>query len=72
MTEANIFEVEAFTIDRCVWASDWPHLRASARVDYGVPLQVMLRLFPSLEDRRRILWRTPRMLFGFGDDLSGT
>ena len=27
--------VEAFTLDRCLWASDWPFLRAPQRQDYG-------------------------------------
>ena len=34
--------VEAFTLDRCLWASDWPYLRAPARVDYGVLLNLVL------------------------------
>ena len=28
--------VEAFTLDRCLWASDWPFLRAPQRQDYVV------------------------------------
>ena len=27
--------VEAFTLDHCLWASDWPFLRAPQRQDYG-------------------------------------
>jgi predicted TIM-barrel fold metal-dependent hydrolase len=57
--------VDAFTLDHCMWASDWPHLRAPARVDYGVLLCLAVRLFPDASDRRKILWDTPRKLFGF-------
>lgn len=57
--------VDAFTLDRCMWASDWPHLRAPARVDYGVLLQLVGTLFPDVSDRRKLLWETPRKLFGF-------
>jgi predicted TIM-barrel fold metal-dependent hydrolase len=57
--------VDAFTLDRCMWASDWPYLRAPSRVDYGVVLNVVLQLFPDASDRRKLLWDTPRELFGF-------
>jgi predicted TIM-barrel fold metal-dependent hydrolase len=57
--------VDAFTLDHCLWASDWPYLRAPARVDYGVLLQLLSTLFPSAPDRRKLLWDTPRRLFGF-------
>jgi predicted TIM-barrel fold metal-dependent hydrolase len=57
--------VEAFTMDHCLWASDWPYLRAPLRVDYGVLLKVALGLFPDVDDRRKVLWDTPRKLFGF-------
>lgn len=57
--------VDAFTLDRCLWASDWPYLRAPSRVDYGVLLGMLPGLFPSASDRRRLLWDTPRALLGF-------
>src|SRR4029453_5554267 len=57
--------LEAFTLDRCLWASDWPYLRAPARVDYGVLLKLALELFPGVADRRKWMWDTPRELFGF-------
>jgi len=49
----------------CMWASDWPHLRAPTRVDYGVLLALVVTLFPKASERRKILWDTPRKLFGF-------
>jgi predicted TIM-barrel fold metal-dependent hydrolase len=48
-----------------LWASDWPFLRAPVRVDYGVLLQLALNLFPDPAARRKLLWDTPRELFGF-------
>jgi len=57
--------VDAFTLDRCLWASDWPYLRAPARVDYGVLLKLLLSLFPNADKRRKLVWDTPRELFGF-------
>ena len=57
--------VETFTLDRCMWASDWPHLRSPTRVDYGVLLHLMLKLLPDPSDRRKLMWDTPRKLFGF-------
>ena len=57
--------VDAFNVDRCLWASDWPFLRAPARVDYGVLLEILLAQFPDASDRRKIVWDTPRRLFGF-------
>jgi predicted TIM-barrel fold metal-dependent hydrolase len=57
--------VDAFSLEHCMWASDWPYLRAPSRVDYGVLLALALTLFPNASDRRKVLWDTPRKLFGF-------
>jgi len=57
--------VEAFTLDRCVWGSDWPFLRAPERIDYGPLLAILCRLFPDHDDQERLLWRTPARLLGF-------
>ena len=56
---------EAFTPDACVWGSDWPYLRAAERIDYGPQLKLIERLFPDSDERRRLLWDTPRRLFGW-------
>jgi len=58
--------VDAFTLDHCLWASDWPHLRAPGRIDYGVLLRQTLELFPDASHRRKLLWDNPRTIFGFG------
>ena len=59
--------VDAFTPDRCLWASDWPYLRASTRIDYGVLLQIAANLFADVSHRRKVLWDTPLKLFRFND-----
>ncbi len=48
-----------------MWASDWPFLRAPARVDYGVLLALVLQLLPDAAQRRKVLWETPDALFRF-------
>jgi predicted TIM-barrel fold metal-dependent hydrolase len=57
--------VDAFTLERCMWASDWPYLRATERQDYGPLVQLVELLFPDAGDRRRLFWDTPKRLFGF-------
>ncbi len=54
----------AFTPDRCVWGSDWPFLRAGARIDYGPELALAARWLPDAGARRAVLWETPSRLFG--------
>jgi predicted TIM-barrel fold metal-dependent hydrolase len=57
--------VDAFTLDHCVWASDWPYLRAPERQDYGPLVELAAQLFPSAADRRKLFWGTANRLFGF-------
>ncbi|MGE0800600.1 MAG: amidohydrolase [Lautropia sp.] len=57
--------IEAFTLDRCVWGSDWPFLKVAERIDYGPQLDCVARWLPDPADRRRVLWETPARLFGF-------
>lgn len=57
--------LEAFTPERCMWASDWPYLRAPAHVDYGVLLADVARMLPDARTRRQVLIDTPAALFGF-------
>jgi len=58
--------VDAFTLERCMWASDWPYLRAINRQDYGVLVRLVEELFPDPDQRRTLFWDTPYRLFGFG------
>jgi predicted TIM-barrel fold metal-dependent hydrolase len=57
--------IDAFTVKRCVWGSDWPFLRLGRRMDYGPVLANVERWFPDQRDRRQVLWDTPAKLFGF-------
>ena len=57
--------LQDFTIDRCVWGSDWPFLRARSRVDYGPQLAALARWVPDAADRERVLWKNPSHIFGF-------
>ena len=57
--------VETYTPKSLVWASDWPFIRAPARIDYG-PLPDLTRPWrPDPAARQAVLWDTPRRLFGF-------
>jgi predicted TIM-barrel fold metal-dependent hydrolase len=58
--------LDAFTPDACLWASDWPFLKAPQRLDVGPLLRELERLLPDAADRRRVLWDTPRRWLGFG------
>ena len=58
--------VEAFTLEYCLWASDWPFLRAPNRQDYGPLVELVEILFPDPKDRQTLFWKTPQRLFGFG------
>ncbi|MGJ7566725.1 amidohydrolase family protein [Variovorax sp. GB1R11] len=55
----------AFGPAQCLWGSDWPHVRATRRLDYGTLLKVFVRSVPSEADRRAMLLETPARLFGF-------
>lgn len=57
--------IEAFTLDRCIWGSDWPFLRAKARVDYSSELATLQRWIPDEGDRQKVLWDNPARIFGF-------
>lgn len=57
--------VDAFTLDNCVWGSDWPFVRVDERIDYGPELACVRRWFPRDSDRRRLMWDNPWRLFGF-------
>jgi predicted TIM-barrel fold metal-dependent hydrolase len=57
--------VDAYSLDHCVWASDWPFLRATERQDYGPLVALAARLFPNAADRRKLFWETPNRLFDF-------
>ena len=55
----------AYTAARCMWASDWPYLRAPAHIDYGPWIADFAALLPDAAARHQVLWQTPTALFGF-------
>lgn len=57
--------LEAFTLDACLWASDWPFLKAPQRLDVGPLLRFVERLLPREADRRKLFWETPRRWLAF-------
>jgi predicted TIM-barrel fold metal-dependent hydrolase len=57
--------IDAFTLDHCVWGSDWPFVRLPNRYDYGPTRALLDRWLPDAADRRRVLWDNPRRWFGF-------
>lgn len=56
--------IAAFGLEQCIWASDWPYLKAPYRVDYGPMLKWVEKRFTANE-RRALLWDTPQRLFNF-------
>ena len=56
--------LDAFMPDHCLWASDWPFLRAPERVDYGPLLKLTERWVPDSTHRRKMMWETPCRLLG--------
>lgn len=59
--------LDQFTPDACLWASDWPFLKAPFRQDMGPLLRAVERLLPHNRDRHRLLWETPCRWLGFED-----
>ena len=57
--------IDAFTLDNCLWGSDWPFVRMDERMDYGPPATCLPRWLPDAKDREKVLWDTPARLFGF-------
>ena len=54
--------LQAFGPQQCIWASDWPYLRAEDRLDYGTLLSLSDDWFSEAE-RRQIMWDTPSHIF---------
>jgi predicted TIM-barrel fold metal-dependent hydrolase len=64
--------VDTFTLRHCLWASDWPFLRAPLRQDYGPLVEFVQLLFPDPADRHTLFIDTPCRLFGFGNSVTAT
>jgi predicted TIM-barrel fold metal-dependent hydrolase len=57
--------LDAFSPAACMWASDWPFLRAARHVDVGSMLALFARLVPDRGARRTIFWETPARVLEF-------
>jgi predicted TIM-barrel fold metal-dependent hydrolase len=53
-----------FGPSNCIWASDWPFLRAPYRLDYGTLLHLAASWFTD-QELQAMMWDTPVRLFGF-------
>jgi predicted TIM-barrel fold metal-dependent hydrolase len=56
--------VRAFGLEQCIWASDWPYLKAPFRLDYG-PMLRRWEGYLTPDERQLMMWRNPCRLFGF-------
>ena len=56
--------VRAFGLKQCVWASDWPYLKAPYRLDYGPMLRAYEPMF-NAEERHQLMWLSAKHHFGF-------
>lgn len=57
--------IDTYTLEYCLWATDWPFLKAPERLDVGPLLRWFEKLLPDAQDRRRLFWDTPRRVLGF-------
>ena len=57
--------IDAFTLERCVWGSDWPFVILKNAITYEQVVAWFERVVPNAGDRRKLLWETPARLFGF-------
>lgn len=55
----------AFGPERAMWGSDWPFLRAGERMDIGTQLLLIEQLVDDAAALRKVMWETPKQLFGF-------
>lgn len=56
--------VNSYGLENLVWASDWPHLRAPYRLDYGPLLRVYEKWF-SAQERKQLMHASAQKHFGF-------
>lgn len=57
--------LNAFGPEGCLWATDWPFLRAPERIDLGPLMALAETLMPDAAVRQQVMWHNPRRLLGF-------
>lgn len=55
----------AFSLDRMLWGSDWPHTQFEDKVNYETAFQFLLKMLPKEQEREVVLKSAPAALFGF-------
>jgi predicted TIM-barrel fold metal-dependent hydrolase len=55
---------KSFSLQRCIWASDWPYLKAPYRLDYLPMLALYADVF-SMAECEQIMWHSPKQHFHF-------
>jgi predicted TIM-barrel fold metal-dependent hydrolase len=58
--------LEAFSAERLVWGSDWPHTQHQDLIDYATSIRALAAWVPEESTRAAILSRSARELFRFG------
>jgi predicted TIM-barrel fold metal-dependent hydrolase len=56
--------VRVFGLDHCVWASDWPYLKAPYRLDYGPMLRTYASMF-NAQERHQLMCLSAQHQLGF-------
>lgn len=56
--------IRSFGLPQCVWASDWPYLKAPYRLDYGPLLRVYETWF-NADERHQLMYASAQHHFGF-------
>lgn len=56
--------IETYGLESCIWASDWPFLKAPYRLDYGTLLTLAANWFDQ-QTCLQLMWETPTKLFGW-------
>ena len=56
--------LDAFGPERCLWATDWPFLRAPERIDLGPLQQLAQMLMPDEAVHQQVMWRNAQRLLG--------
>jgi predicted TIM-barrel fold metal-dependent hydrolase len=57
--------IDTYGLAHCLWATDWPFLRAPQRLDVGPLVRRVSQWLPDAADRHRLWWETPRHWLGF-------
>jgi predicted TIM-barrel fold metal-dependent hydrolase len=57
--------LEAYTAERLVWGSDWPHTQHRQLVDYDATRRALDQWIPNATQRESILTKSARTLYRF-------